>query len=79
MQIDFNPIKDASNVTKHGISLADAEFLNWDKAFIYPDIRKDCGEIRMVGLVPFKKRLHSVVFVEREGVKRIISLRKAQI
>jgi len=77
MEIDFDPAKDVVNRAKHGISLGDAALLDWDKASIYPDLRKDYGEHRMVALVPLNKRVHSVVFVDRAGKRRIISLRKA--
>jgi len=77
VEFDFDPAKDAVNRAKHGISLGDAALLDWDKASIYPDLRQDYGESRMVALVPLDRRVHSVVFVDRAGKRRIISLRKA--
>jgi len=77
MKFDFDPAKDTVNIAKHGLSLGDAALLDWDKAATYPDRRKDYGEVRMIALAPLGKRVHSVVFVDRDGKRRIISLRKA--
>jgi uncharacterized protein len=77
VKIIFDPAKDAANWTKHGLSLADADMLDWDTALIEEDDRRDYGEARMLGIGYIGRRLHFVVFVERDGIKRIISLRKA--
>jgi len=77
MDFDFDPAKNAANIDKHGLSLSDAALLDWDKAAVYPDLRKDYGEARMIALVPLDKRVHSVVYVDRAGKRRVISLRKA--
>ena len=75
--ITFDPPKDQANREKHGISLAEADFLDWDAALVQEDGRKDYGEIRLIALAPMADRLYCCVYVEREEVKRIISLRKA--
>jgi len=87
MQIEFDPDKDAANRDKHGVSLGEAERLDWDTAAIWPDERFDYGEARMRGLGYVGARLHYVAFVDRESargrngesqtIRRIISLRKA--
>ncbi|MEY8689874.1 MAG: BrnT family toxin [Leptothrix sp. (in: b-proteobacteria)] len=81
MRVTLDPSKDASNLTKHGVSLALANELEWGDALFWPDARKDYGEPRMVGLVPLGDRLFCVVFVDRPPEhpteRRIISLRKA--
>ena len=77
INITFDPAKDAANRTKHGISMTDADMLDWDTALIEEDDRHDYGEARMLGIGYIGLRLHFVVFVERDGIKRIISLRKA--
>ncbi len=79
MEITFNPDKDAQNIEKHGVSLADAGAFEWDSAVIWPDIRKVYGEDRMVGLGYIGERLFNVVFVDRDGIRRIISLRRANL
>ena len=34
MQIEFDPVKDSANQTKHRVSLALAEELDWDAALV---------------------------------------------
>ena len=77
MQFDFDPDKDASNLSKHGFSLAAAAELNWDEALVWIDDRADYGEVRMVALAPIGDILFFVAFVDREQARRIISLRRA--
>ncbi|MCF2133856.1 MULTISPECIES: BrnT family toxin [Burkholderiaceae] len=80
MEISFDLAKDAKNIEKHGgVSLADAKAFEWDSAVIWPDQRKAYGENRMIGLGYIGKRLFNVVFVDRDGIRRIISLRKANL
>ena len=71
MLIDFDPSKDAANLSKHGVSLAVAAALAW------VDDRADYGEVRTVALAPIGDRLFFVAFVDRSDVRRIISLRRA--
>jgi uncharacterized DUF497 family protein len=73
----FDSDKDATNRAKHGVSLADAELIDWDAALVWQDGRKEYGETRLVALAPIDDRLFCCVYVERAGQKRIISLRKA--
>jgi uncharacterized DUF497 family protein len=77
MRIEFDPRKDAANIAKHGVSLAQALRLEWDTAVTWPDFRKDYGEERMSGIAYIGLRLYVVVYVNRMFVRRIISLRKA--
>ncbi|CEN56672.1 BrnT family toxin [Candidatus Methylopumilus turicensis] len=77
MKFNFDSNKDAINLAKHQLSLADAANLDWMAALIWIDNRHDYGEIRQVGLVPMNQRLYVVVFVDKKTERRIISLRKA--
>ncbi len=77
MRFDFDPAKDATNLSKHGLSLAAAAELRWDAALIWIDNRADYGEVKMVALAPIGDELFFVAFVDRELTRRIISLRKA--
>jgi uncharacterized protein len=77
MQIEFDPVKDASNQAKHGVSLAFAAELEWDAALVWVDTRYEYGELRMIALAPEINVLYYVAFVDREEVRRIISLRRA--
>ena len=77
MRIEFDPSKDAANTTKHGVSLASADELDWDAALIWIDDRFEYGELRMIALAPKTAILYYVAFVERESAYRIISMRRA--
>jgi uncharacterized protein len=77
MQIEFDPIKDAGNQAKHGVSLALAAELEWDAAMVWVDDRYEYDEFRMIALAPEFNILYYVAFVDRGEVRRIISLRRA--
>jgi uncharacterized DUF497 family protein len=77
VQLDFDPGKDATNLSKHGLSLSAAAELSWDAALVWIDNRADYGEVRMVALAPMGDILFFVAFVDREPAMRIISLRRA--
>ncbi len=77
MKIAFDPDKDAINAEKHGVSLKNACQFEWDTAITWPDQRHQYGENRMIGIGYIGHRLFVIVFVDRNGVRRIISLRKA--
>ena len=81
MDVTFDPIKDAANVAKHGVSLTEALGFEWETAVVWPDTRRDYGEARMVALGYIGLRIMALVFVDRPPEKpterRIISLRKA--
>ena len=77
MKLSYDSAKNDSNITKHGLSLSEAELIDWDSAISWVDHRKDYGEERRVALALINERLHCVVYVELKIGKRIISLRKA--
>lgn len=77
MRIVFDPEKDATNLSKHGVSLAAAAELDWDAALAWIDDRADYGEQRIIALAPMGDRLFFVVFVDRVEGRRVISLRRA--
>lgn len=77
MEITFDPTKDESNQRKHGVSLGLAVDFEWEDALAGPDDRRDYGESRMVAIGYIGLRLYVVVYVDRNGTRRIISLRKA--
>ncbi len=78
MQIEFDPAKDAANVTRHGVSLAVAGKLDWDAALVWIDDRFEYDEMRMIALAPETNTLYYVAFVDRGEVRRIISMRRAE-
>jgi uncharacterized protein len=77
VQIEFDPLKDQSNLVKHGLSLAVAAELDWDEALIWIDDRFEYGECRMIALAPRTGVLYYVAFVDRGRIRRVISLRRA--
>ena len=77
VEIEFDPNKDAMNIVKHGVSLADAVKLEWDCLLAQQDNRGEYNEVRMIGYLPLSSRVYCVVYTDRNNVRRIISLRKA--
>ncbi|GGD32683.1 BrnT family toxin [Aureimonas glaciei] len=75
MRIVFDPAKDATNIAKHGISLARAEDLEI-LAFLVDD-RHDYGEARFRAFGLIDGVAHCLVYAVREGHIRAISLRRA--
>lgn len=77
MHIEFDPVKDAANQIKHGLSLALAAELDWDGALVWEDDRLEYHALRMIALAPRTEVLYFVAFVDRAHARRIISLRRA--
>jgi uncharacterized DUF497 family protein len=77
MRIEFDPAKDAENLSKHGVSLEVARELDWEDALVWLDERFEYTELRMIALAPETNTLYYVAFVDRGRVRRIISLRRA--
>jgi len=77
MDISFDPYKDRLNQKKHGIALAEAAKVDWGEALEQLDDRCDYGEERYKALVFIDGLLYSVIYVDRGGSRRILSLRKA--
>jgi uncharacterized DUF497 family protein len=77
MEIIFDATKDIANINKHGISLANTADVEWDTLHAVLDLRYSYSEDRMVGIAYIGMRLYVLVYVGRDEVRRIISLRKA--
>ena len=77
VDITFDPAKDTANLAKHGVSLALANSIEWEGALVWRDERRAYGEVRMAGIGYIGLRLYYVVFVDRAGRRRIVSLRRA--
>jgi len=74
---EFDPDKDAANIGKHGVSLADAERFDWESALILEDTRKPYAERRFRAIGLIGERLYVMIFCMRGAAVRVISLRKA--
>jgi uncharacterized DUF497 family protein len=77
VDVTFDPEKDADNIRKHGISLQRAEDFDFSVANYKLDDREDYSEIRYRAVSFLDGNLYSLVFTERDGLIRAISLRKA--
>lgn len=77
MRFEFDSAEDASNESKHGVSLSVAAELDWDAALVWVNERFEYTETRMVALAPKTNVLYFVAFVDHGEVMRIISLRRA--
>ena len=77
MQFEFDSNKNRINLAKHGLPLSLAADLDWEAALIWADERFDYGEHRGVSLAPLGRTLMFVAFVDRNAVRRVISLRRA--
>jgi uncharacterized DUF497 family protein len=69
--------KRLKNIANHGVDFRGLADLDWGRALIFEDRRRDYGETRLIAMASLDARLHVVVFVERDGDRRIISARKA--
>jgi uncharacterized protein len=73
----FDPVKEAVNRAKHGVSLALAEVLFAGPHVSMIDDRFDYGEVRELAFGLINGRVFVCVYADREGERRVISLRKA--
>lgn len=76
MDVAFDTNKNTANIEKHGVSLAAAASIEWDSALSWPDERHDYGEARTCAIAYIGDRLHYVVYVDREELRRVISCAK---
>jgi uncharacterized protein len=78
MNFEFDATKQASNLRKHGIDLADAAYVFLDtRRFDLPDLRKDYGEDRRICVGQVLNRVWVVIYTQRADAIRLISARKA--
>lgn len=77
IEIEFDPVKNQSNLEKHGVSLADAANFEWEAAQIDEDLRSVYPEKRFRATGQLGERLHVLIFCKRGDATRVISLRTA--
>ncbi|CAI9404431.1 hypothetical protein ANOBCDAF_04618 [Pleomorphomonas sp. T1.2MG-36] len=77
MQIEFDPVKRATNLAKHQIDLAEAERVFEGDTLTIEDDRFDYGEQRFITIGRLAGRMMVIVWTPRGAARRIISLRKA--
>lgn len=77
MRYTFDPVKQAANVSKHGVFFFAADDFEWETALVQVDARHSHGETRFTAMGLIGERVHVMVFNLRETSVRIISLRRA--
>ncbi len=77
MEVIFDPAKDAINLAKHGLSLADAAAFELRFAVVEVDDRFDYGEMRFRAFGRVDGQGRCLVFAWSEGTIRAISYRRA--
>ncbi len=79
MKIEFDSKKNKRNISKHGIPLSFAAVL-FDSDFIeIEDTRRNYRESRFIAIGHIEERLFVCVYTWRGEIRRIISLRKANM
>ena len=78
MEIEFDPDKDAANLAKHGLSLADADLVYGASNKLTLASPRSAETRKLdVALVEVAGVVLALVYVERGDVVRAISLRRA--
>ena len=78
MHYSFDPAKQASNLNKHSLDLADApKVIESGRTATFADRRFAYGEERFVTLGPLGDALVAIITAETENHIRIISMGKA--
>jgi len=77
MQLTWDEDKRQRTLRARGLDFAAVARLDWARAVIIPDTRRDYGELREVALAELDGRLMVVAFTPRDGGLRVISFRKA--
>ena len=76
-KITFDPVKRARTLSERGLDFADADEIFSGGHFNLADERKDYGETRFLTFGVLKGRLVAMVWTQRDGARRIISMRHA--
>ena len=77
MVIRFDPRKRLSTLEQRGLDFLDAESVFAGPTIEVPERRRDYGEVRTICFGVLRGRAVIVVYTERNGIRHIISMRKA--
>ena len=77
VKVEFDPVKNAGNIQRRGLSFEMVSESDFETALYYPDNRKDYAEQRVLALGYLGSRIHVLVFSEGPEGLRVISFRKA--
>ena len=76
---EWNPAKDAANAQKHGITFDDAKTVFDDSQHIQEESTgSDLGELRNLAIGRLGSVIVTVIYTDRQGVRRIIPARRAR-
>ncbi|HTW71328.1 MAG TPA: BrnT family toxin [Acetobacteraceae bacterium] len=78
VEYEWDETKRRSNLAKHGVDFAQVSDFNWPLAVIQEDRRRNYGERRWNAVGTIGERVHTLVYTERIGRVRVISLRKSK-
>lgn len=79
---EIDPVKNATNVEKHGLPLAVGALVILGDCVEWVDERRDYGEVRVVAVgpaLPQGDKIFSVVYTWRGDRRRLISVRRASV
>ncbi len=77
MKIEFDPAKDAANIAKHGLSLAEASTMDLTTAAVVGMVAMPMARIATWRFNRIEGQPHCLVFTLRDDVVRVISFRRA--
>lgn len=75
LNLDWDPNKRIQNLARHRLDFQDLTGFDWDSATYRRSDR--FGEMRYMAINLFNGKIYSVVYTLRNGVRRIISFRRA--
>lgn len=78
MAITFDPAKRDWTLTNRGLDFADAGKVFAGVVIEWEDDREDYGEVRIVTIGLLGQKVVVIVWTERDGDERIISMREAE-
>ena len=76
---EWDDDKAERNLSAHGVAFEAVARLNFETIIDDEDRRFEYGERRFRWIVAVNGRLHVLIFTWRNGTKRVISLRKANL
>lgn len=77
MNVEWDEAKRLATLRERGLDFADIAGINWSTAITRRDTRNDYGEDRYVTTGHLDERLCVIVWCDRGGAMRVISLSKA--
>ena len=77
LSVVFDPVKRRETLTRRGLDMARAAEVFEGRTLTVQDDRCDYGEERFITIGFLDQRMVVVVWTERNGTRRVISMRKA--